>query len=94
MTDTSNTTKESDSTSLLSEIHIAKNQMFYERTKYVENDCHTVCNAVQDKFLKTIHISTKNQPADLLTKPLPTPTFQYVLSKFGIRNMSLPLEGE
>ena len=73
-----------------SAIHIAKNPVFHERTKHVENDCHTVCDAVHAKLITTEHVSTKNQPADLLTKALPAPTFQYLLSKLGIQQISLP----
>lgn len=73
-----------------SAIYIAKNPVFHERTKHVENDCHTVCDAVQAKLITTEHISTKSQPADLLTKALPALQFDFLLSKLGIQQMFLP----
>lgn len=58
-----------------SEIHIAKNSVFHERTKHLDIACHFVRATLQAGIIHRMAVSSKNQLAYLLTKSLHTPDF-------------------
>lgn len=71
-------------------IYIARNTMFHEITKHIELDCHFVREKLLAGLISLHHVGTKQQLADLLTKPLSGVLHRDLLSKLGVhRTMNL-----
>jgi histone deacetylase 1/2 len=55
--------------------YLSSNPVFHARTKHIEVDYHFVRERVAQKLLCIKFISSKDQLADIFTKPLPQPQF-------------------
>lgn len=64
--------------------HLSANPVFHSRMKHIALDYHFVRELVQAGILRVSHISSADQLADALTKPLPRTRFRDLAVKIGL----------
>lgn len=66
---------------------LTENPLFHKRTKHIDVRYHFVREAVANKLVKIVYLSTSEMPADLLTKSLSGAKHNYFLKLLGIQNV-------
>eukprot|EP00253_Pinus_taeda_P017502 PITA_17502 len=71
-----------------SAINISKNPVMHSKTKHIPIKYHFLCEQVLEQRVKLEYVTSKEQVADIFTKPLPRETFEYLRQKPGVVDAS------
>lgn len=71
-------------------IYLAHNPKFHERSKHIELNCHMVNEKLQIKLIHLLHVSSSAKLADMFTKPLHSPSLNFILVKLGLCSLNSP----
>jgi hypothetical protein len=77
-----------DVTDNLEATFLTLNLLFHACTKYVKIDYDFIRKKVASKELNVHFLYSKDQLADIMTKPLPTSRFHYLLSKLTVTDVT------
>eukprot|EP00253_Pinus_taeda_P026495 PITA_26495 len=71
-----------------SAISISKNPVMHSKTKHIPIKYHFLQEQVLEQKVKLEYVPSKEHVADILTKPLPRETFEYLRQKLGVVDAS------
>lgn len=64
--------------------YLCSNPAFHSRMKHIAIDFHFVRDLVKTSHLRVSHVSSADQLADALTKPLSRPRLHMLMAKIGV----------
>jgi hypothetical protein len=67
-----------------SAINISKNPVMHSKTKHIPIKYHFLWEQVAEKNIRVEYVGTKEQVADIFTKPLPWEAFEYLRQRLGV----------
>lgn len=67
-----------------SAIQLIKNPVHHKRTKHIDVRYHHLRSQFQNNVFSLEYINSRDQQADILTKPLPRTTYQYQREALGV----------
>ena len=68
-------------------IDFAKNTQFSQRTKHIDIKYHFIRDHIENRTIKLEYIPTRENIADIFTKPLNKSQFLNLREKMGIRSL-------
>ncbi len=77
----------------INSILLANNLVYHARTKHIEVHYHFIKEKVLAKEIDFIHVSTKDQVADIFTKALSTDKLRKFRKMLGVLEVDLSLRG-
>jgi hypothetical protein len=67
-----------------SAISISKNPLMHSKTKHIPIKYHFLREQAAEKNIRVEYVSTKEQVANIFTKPLPREAFEYLRQRLGV----------
>jgi hypothetical protein len=68
----------------ISAIIISKNLAMHSKTNHIPIKYHFLWEQVAKKNIRVGYVGTKEQVADIFTKPLPWEVFEHILQRLGV----------
>ena len=65
-------------------IKMTENSVFHDKSKHIETRYHYIWGMAQEGYVKLKYVTTEEQVADVLTKPMSRVKFEYFQDNLGI----------